>query len=381
MGPDRTMIDVLRKGNQELFHSAMLEWLLDPSRADEHGMNRRFLEGFASLLAQRGKTALADALAAATTVKVAAEVRRGKSRYDVVLTVEDTSSRNTCKVVVENKTKSVGGSAQLGRYLEDCDILVALGWCDVSFDPCGGNGIVQLDYSDVLDLLSQPPGPAADARFGLLVTEYQRYLERELGLLNAMDEFCRGEPDTVGDSFAHYVEQVKPLYNDNDRRFLNLVLLKRFIAEHGKELFTDSSDWHTDKQRSGAWAATRANATPCEFARPLQELIDEEQHYGFWFHVELNPGVFAENWDDPAGNIQLRCCGPEGENRTALERLKNTAAGLLGPTDSFNKAVGNKYKSFYVVRRPLRKRQLRFDILVEEVRGFAAQFATIRSIR
>ncbi len=35
---DRTIVDILRKGNQELFHSAMVAWLLDP--AAEHGYER-----------------------------------------------------------------------------------------------------------------------------------------------------------------------------------------------------------------------------------------------------------------------------------------------------------------------------------------------------
>src|SRR4051794_13722152 len=48
----RTIIDILRKGNQELFHSSIIAWLLDPLA--EHGLDTGFLNAFAEVVEQRG---------------------------------------------------------------------------------------------------------------------------------------------------------------------------------------------------------------------------------------------------------------------------------------------------------------------------------------
>jgi hypothetical protein len=42
---DRSVIAMLRKGNQELFHPTMVGWLLDPTA--EHGYGSGFLDAFA----------------------------------------------------------------------------------------------------------------------------------------------------------------------------------------------------------------------------------------------------------------------------------------------------------------------------------------------
>ena len=66
-----TMIDVLRRGNQELFHSSMIGWLLDPNA--EHGFGSAFLSAFSALLAERGEARLQDAL-----MREGAGINRGR---------------------------------------------------------------------------------------------------------------------------------------------------------------------------------------------------------------------------------------------------------------------------------------------------------------
>ena len=60
MKTHRTIIDILRKGNQELFHSSMIAWLLDPQA--EHGIDDEFLKGFGHLVAERGCGSMSAAL-------------------------------------------------------------------------------------------------------------------------------------------------------------------------------------------------------------------------------------------------------------------------------------------------------------------------------
>lgn len=45
MTPNRTIIDILRKGNQELFHSSMIAWFLDPHGEHESQRYTREPEG------------------------------------------------------------------------------------------------------------------------------------------------------------------------------------------------------------------------------------------------------------------------------------------------------------------------------------------------
>jgi hypothetical protein len=105
MGSERTIIDVLMHGNKELFHSAMIAWLLDP-RA-EHGFGDAFLRGLAACL--RDETRARKYLAAPVE-SVKTEVKEGRHRLDIVITCADG------RVIIENKVKSVGSQLQLEKY-------------------------------------------------------------------------------------------------------------------------------------------------------------------------------------------------------------------------------------------------------------------------
>jgi hypothetical protein len=104
----RTMVDIFRKGNQELFHSSMIAWLLDPNA--EHGLGWRFLRRFADKLADKGHPKLKEAIEFSPVGSVRTEAPFLKSRYDIELRFGDVL------VVVENKTKSIGEAPQLDRY-------------------------------------------------------------------------------------------------------------------------------------------------------------------------------------------------------------------------------------------------------------------------
>src|SRR4051812_1478251 len=103
----RTIIDILRKGNQELFHSSIIAWLLDPLA--EHGLGRGFLDAFAEVVEQRGNPKMRSALGVSSTLRVSTETTARKSRYDIVLRIGPTT------VVIENKTKSLGDEPQFEK--------------------------------------------------------------------------------------------------------------------------------------------------------------------------------------------------------------------------------------------------------------------------
>src|ERR1700722_7534547 len=121
----RTIIDILRKGNQELFHSSIIAWLLDPN--GEHGYGAGFLDAFARLVEEKGDSRFQAALQASPAVKITTEAPGRKSRYDIKLEIGSTL------VVIENKTKSLGDDPQFEKYMSANTVLVALGLCNLSF--------------------------------------------------------------------------------------------------------------------------------------------------------------------------------------------------------------------------------------------------------
>jgi PD-(D/E)XK nuclease superfamily len=113
------VIDLFSRGNQELFHSAFIAWLLDEHGS--HGLSSGFLEAFtAGLPAQ-----IADRLTVPLAVRT--EWRSGGSRFDILLEPRSASPASTPfkGLVLENKIKSFGEAVQLDRYLaQGFDVLV-----------------------------------------------------------------------------------------------------------------------------------------------------------------------------------------------------------------------------------------------------------------
>jgi hypothetical protein len=139
----RTIIDILRKGNQELFHSSIMAWLLDPD--GEHGYGPGFLNAFAQTVEQRGCAKMREALETGQVTRIKTEATAHKSRYDIELQVGPVT------VVIENKTKSLGGEVQFENY--GGKNIVALGWCAISFSPGVHSKYPVVTYGDVLAIL------------------------------------------------------------------------------------------------------------------------------------------------------------------------------------------------------------------------------------
>lgn len=116
----RTIMDILRKGNLELFHSAMMAWLLDPSM--EHNLGRILLDGIAVKLDSKGFR-LKQIMDSSTTVRIRTEVTRSKSRYDIEIHCGDSLA-----VVLENKTKSIGDAPQFEVYSKKTRTPYSLRW-------------------------------------------------------------------------------------------------------------------------------------------------------------------------------------------------------------------------------------------------------------
>lgn len=181
----RTIIDILRKGNQELFHSSIIAWLLDP-RA-EHGYGPAFLDAFARLVEDKGDPRFRAALQGPSVVKITTETTGKKSRYDIRLEIGGTA------VVIENKTKSLGDDPQFEQYKGENTVLVALGLCDMSFSEMVKGKYPLVTYANLLAILDGLPDPPG-SDFKVLVNHYRQFLRRELAVLAGIDHQSMSEP-------------------------------------------------------------------------------------------------------------------------------------------------------------------------------------------
>jgi PD-(D/E)XK nuclease superfamily len=109
----RNVIDIFARGNQELFHSAFLAWLLD--RHENHGLGNSFCSRIIGLL--RGNSGHDPD----KEYVVATEYRSGRSRFDIILRPKDPANQ-VKGLVLENKVK---GTSKNRSYSSDATKLPA----------------------------------------------------------------------------------------------------------------------------------------------------------------------------------------------------------------------------------------------------------------
>jgi PD-(D/E)XK nuclease superfamily len=375
----RTMIDILRRGNQELFHSSMIAWLLDPKAED--GLGGRFLEGFADKLARAdgGSSKLKKAVEGSAAVCVRTESPSLKCRYDIEIRFGDE------RVIVENKTKSVGEAPQLERYKGTGAETVALGLSDVSYSLTESDRSKHLPilYRDVLDILRdlKDREPMAD-KFAMLIEDYREFLERELSLQEAIVERYERGKCYARDQILKTLEASSP--TENGLRFLSLFLLEKFkqtcLLDKDNARWK-GAEWRTDKnQSSGVWLANDAKLpTRYSFADPIKDLCGESSA-NLWFHVELKSGVFVRYPQaGQVGELQLRCTtrSPEWDNQRFLEKVKKVdSSGDEEGRCYRTSKPRNMARSFYVARRHLSEDKLVFGRLEKSLTSFCEGFGS-----
>ena len=177
------VIDLFARGNQELFHSAFIAWLLDEDGS--HGLGPRFLREFISKLPAN----IADHLTGSLVVRT--EYRRGASRFDILL--EPHSASASFKgLVLENKIKSFGNAVQLRKYTDQGYDVVILAFLSETLDDAAKKSYPIVKYSDVNDVLQKllPLDPANHYQF--LVQEYHTFLAQTLSSYESIVQYCNG---------------------------------------------------------------------------------------------------------------------------------------------------------------------------------------------
>jgi hypothetical protein len=369
----RTIIDILRKGNQELFHSSIIAWLLEPN--GEHGYGNGFLNAFAEAVEQNGYPKFRAALQASPTVIIKTEAATKMGRYDIKLEIGSTF------VVIENKTKSLGDDPQFEKYKGENTVLVALGMCDFSFSEQVKGKYPLVTYADVLSILDRLPEPPA-SDFKVLVDHYRQFLRRELAVLAEIDQwYMTGEPGHA----STILEQAEvAAYTENDRRFLNLYLLERLRRDlFGSPRWKHCGMMKNKNQQSGVWLAVSNLDKEAGIFRYEDALapICKDQAASIWFHVELWDGVFAKDGESTAGVIQLRVGAKDAKDKTFDAKTFVEGFRRIRPLRDGEKYANRMKKeagSIYLLARPLLKKHLTASQFKAQLEGFAESLGKFR---
>ena len=357
----RTIVDILQRGNLELFHSSIVAWLIDSK--GEHRKGTSVLAKLAETLSRKGWPQLEKALTNGVG-EVRREEKLGNHRYDISLKLPDT------KVVFENKTKTVGNELQLQCYQEDGVIVVALGLCDESFVETIAKKFPLITYKDVLAAIKATADDGVEAgAFGTLVEQYTQYLERELEIIELVRNLILC-PEQIDRQFLAKKVGSPKLYDENSRRFWNLIILEHCRRILSRQEMWENTKWERNKDdRSGVWL----KGIPCDFvfSEPLRQ-CKEDFRAKLWFHAELRVDALMNPDADRVGMLQLRSKVEDKRNKEFAKRFHQQYK--IGDNCFLADRIQQKWSTFYVVGRHLRGCDLPGEGITKALTEFAQTF-------
>lgn len=362
----RTIIDILRKGNLELFHSSIISWLLDPT--GEHRLGAGFLKAFAETVAERGSTELNDKLNHALPESITTEATSSKSRYDILIHLDGKT------FVIENKTKSIGAWPQFKKYDQSKCTLIALGYSDISFSEEVKSKFPVITYVDILKILNALTLDGNDD-FRIFIKHYRSFLDRELSVFDLIKACYIDNKITLHSKINELISEAKS-YNINDLRFFNLYYLEKFKDYLQTQPDFVGSKWRSSKDEiSGVWLANFNGLPERYHLLPEVQELCQKLNARLWFHLELRNGLFANQLDDLAGVIQLRC-ESDSSNKEFLHEFKNIYQIQEG--EIYSSRANEKAKTFYLVSKEFKKKHLLFSNLLGIVQGFMNRFGNFQ---
>ena len=193
----RNMIDILARGNQELFHSAFLAWLM---KADEcHGLGKTFRSQFLSHLPQTlGYDVNGD-------YEVDTEFVSSRLRFDIILRPTG-EAKHKKGLVLENKIKSFGNHLELEQYKKEGYDVAALALLPETLDEETKHQYPVVTY-DVIGSALNDLSLRLDNPYQFLVGQYRDFLEKTLDSYSAIASYCRGSLTSDASSTAYGGQQ------------------------------------------------------------------------------------------------------------------------------------------------------------------------------
>ena len=247
---------------------------------------------------------------------------------------------------------------------------MALGLCDESFVDTVAEKFPLLTYKDVLAAIKATADDGVEAgAFGTLVEQYTQYLERELEIIELVRNLILC-PEKIDRQFLAKKVDSPKLYDENSRRFWNLIILeqcRRILSEPVRWMNTK---WSMNKNaQSGVWLA----GLPCDFvfSEPLRQCA-EDFGASLWFHAELRVDALMDPDTDKVGMLQLRSEVEDRRNREFAKQFHQQYK--IGDNCFPADRIQQKSSTFYVVGRHLRGCDLPGKGITKALTEFAQTF-------
>ena len=359
----RTIIEILKAGNIEMFHSRMIAWLLDPNT--EHGYGDYFVKKFIEIVNSRANVSTSPIIFAGD-INVNTEERVGKHRCDITIVIDGN------RLIIENKVKSLGSDLQLEVY-QAYGMVIGLGFIDVSFAENVDVKHPILEYKDVLDIIKNRPSKAENDSYEVLITQYQEYLDNELGVIELMRKiYFYNQGKKNGNLLFDEIENRlnNKIYNDNDIRYLNYAYLEYLRRNFDPQV--SQLKWSTNKNMiSGPWLSSWQKTTNgYTFNKIFTDRFEQFGVRNLWFHIQIETGVAESTGDAVAGKMQLKTAS--SDNKAWCNELKKIYQ--LPSNQSWCKRVSKN--EFYIVEEPFTRNDLYKDIMVPKIKAFMECFGT-----
>jgi len=281
------IIQILKSGNQELFYSSFIAWLLD--RKGDHGLNAQFSNWFFDKIGE-GKQEF----------KIETERRLKSGRADIYILTADGR-----RIIIENKTKSIGSKEQLETYQIEADRVIPIGLVKQNYPAEQRDKVIT--YKDVLEFLSKAKIEARP--LSILVEHFISYLNSLLSPLELFDKFCKNEI-SLGQAKEELSSLQLLLENDNDQRFFQTVYfenLQSFISACYPQLNFGTSFYHDENLHSEKPYATRWIIQKDLQGRPYMEAILYSPQIPDKMVVlnEWSPSLYAAQKPDLSPRLEL----------------------------------------------------------------------------
>lgn len=324
------IFDILGITNNELKHSNMLSWLLQPSQA--HGINESFIKRFLREIAQDEKSEISQ-LQTENLPFEDVEIRREWNHIDLLIIFPEHA------IAIENKIWSKESGRQLERYRK----LIEEFFPDKSksyvyLTPNGhtpnleSNYYINISYQSVVDILKRIlkiKSKELTSRMLVLLEDYLQILQRRIM-----------ENDKS-------VELARKIYNNHKELF-------DFVYEYIPDLSETLRPYFEKKVLESDWLLGSANKGVVRFqTKEMAELIPPYKKANGWPKKE--PILFEiDYWwnsknDNSDARIYFKMTISNGENDELRAALKNTIESI----DGAKTPAGKKWLVYFPFKKKI----------------------------
>jgi PD-(D/E)XK nuclease superfamily len=219
-GMDENLVSVFSRGNQELFHSAFLAWLLRPTAA--HGLGGSFLRE----VVRRLPLSYSEYGDRSGECDVKTEFRERRSRFDIRVSLPNSAPERR-GLIFENKVKSFGNHLQLDAYQARGYQVAVFVLLPETLDAESRSRYPVVHYKNILEILRSLPLRRENC-YHFMTLQYAEFLEHTTVVFDVLREFMRGTLDAA--TFrGRLTDRVQGMdFSDNDIRTFSYFYYQNF---------------------------------------------------------------------------------------------------------------------------------------------------------